>query len=226
MTALKDRGFLLVGLDSEAEAEIGNLKLTAPLGIVLGAEGRAAPIDTLDLRSGGAARPARPDQEPECLECRRARLAGRAPAARHRRLRPCDGKQPGTPASHKKAETLLLRYALNFPEAREEFPWDERVIKVRGKIFVFLGIVEGTLRVGVKLPVSAEMALTLPFTEPTGYGLGRAGWITARFAARDNPPLDLLRGWIEQSYRAVAPKRLAASLDAAKMPAPAKTRRR
>ena len=55
---------------------------------------------------------------------------------------------------------------------------------MRGKIFVFLGMVEGTLRVGVKLPTSFEMALTLPYVEPSGYGLGRAGWVTAPFTAR------------------------------------------
>lgn len=115
-----------------------------------------------------------------------------------------------------KAEKTLRDFALGYPESTEEFPWDERVIKVRGKIFVFLGIFEKTLRVGVKLPISAEMALTLPFTERTGYGLGRAGWITAKFDGRRKPPIDLLRGWIDQSYRAIAPKRLVARLDADK----------
>jgi predicted DNA-binding protein (MmcQ/YjbR family) len=120
------------------------------------------------------------------------------------------------PPSHKKAETALRRYALTFPDATEEFPWGERVIKVRGKIFVFLGVIEGTLRVGMKLPTSFEMALTPPpYTEPTGYGLGRAGWITAKFTARQKPDVDLLKGWIDQSYRAVAPKKLVAVLDGA-----------
>jgi len=117
-------------------------------------------------------------------------------------------------AAGKKPELVLRDYALTFPEATEEFPWGERVIKVRGKIFVFLGGQDGDLRVSVKLPISFEMALTLPFTAPTGYGLGRAGWITARFAKRDKPPLDLLRDWIVQSYRAVAPKKLASLVDA------------
>jgi predicted DNA-binding protein (MmcQ/YjbR family) len=107
----------------------------------------------------------------------------------------------------------LRKFALSFPEASEEFPWGERVVKVRGKIFVFLGVVEGTLRLGVKLPTSFEMALTLPYAEPTGYGLGRSGWITARPSARRTPDLDLFKGWIEQSYRAVAPKKLVAALE-------------
>ena len=115
-----------------------------------------------------------------------------------------------------KAEKTLRDFALGYPESTEEFPWDERVIKVRGKIFVFLGIFDDMLRVGVKLPVSAPMALTLPYVTPTGYGLAKAGWITAKFDGRRKPPIDLLRGWIDQSYRAVAPKRLVARLDADK----------
>ncbi len=118
------------------------------------------------------------------------------------------------PASHRQAETALRKFALAFPEATEEFPWGERVVKVRGKIFVFLGMVEATLRIGVKLPQSFEMALTLPYVEPSRYGLGRSGWVTARIPARSRPDVDLFRGWIGQSYRAVAPKKLAAALEA------------
>jgi predicted DNA-binding protein (MmcQ/YjbR family) len=115
-----------------------------------------------------------------------------------------------TPISHKAAETRLRKYALGFPDAAEEFPWGERVIKVRGKIFVFLGLVEGTLRVGVKLPMSSEMALTLPYVTPAEYGLGRSGWVTASLSARWKPDVDLFKGWIDQSYRAVAPRKLVA----------------
>jgi predicted DNA-binding protein (MmcQ/YjbR family) len=118
-------------------------------------------------------------------------------------------------ASLKRAENALRAFALKYPGAAEEFPWGERVIKVSGKIFVFLGIFEEALRVGVKLPVSAEMALTLPFVTPTGYGLARSGWVTARFTRGDEVPNDLLRGWIDQSYRAVAPKKFVKILDGA-----------
>jgi predicted DNA-binding protein (MmcQ/YjbR family) len=107
----------------------------------------------------------------------------------------------------------LVNYALTLPEAVEDWPWGERVIKVRGKIFAFLGMVDDRLRVGVKLPVSADMALTLPYVKPSGYGLGRAGWVTAHHTTRHKPDIDLLKGWIEQSYSAVAPKKLAATLE-------------
>jgi hypothetical protein len=59
------------------------------------------------------------------------------------------------------------------------------------------------------------MALSLPFASPTGYGLGKSGWVTARFTARDKPPVEMLRKWIDESYRAVAPKELVQALDTA-----------
>ncbi len=40
MTALRERGFLLVGLDSEGDADLADLPLKAPLAVVLGAEGK------------------------------------------------------------------------------------------------------------------------------------------------------------------------------------------
>ena len=112
----------------------------------------------------------------------------------------------------------LRTFALGFPEAREDFPWGERVVKVKDKVFVFLGRDgEEEWGVAVKLPSSGLMALSLPFASPTGYGLGKSGWVSVKFTAKDKPPpLDVLRKWIDESYRAVAPKTLIATLDAAK----------
>jgi predicted DNA-binding protein (MmcQ/YjbR family) len=109
---------------------------------------------------------------------------------------------------------LALRdFAMRYPEAHEDFPWGERVIKVKGKVFLFLGKGDD-LSLSVKLPSSALVALGLPFASPTGYGLGKSGWVTARFGPSEKPPMDVLRAWIDESYRAVAPKKLAAGLDA------------
>jgi len=118
----------------------------------------------------------------------------------------------------------LRAFALGFPEAREDFPWGERVAKVKDKVFVFLGRDDEDLGVTVKLPSSGLLALGLPFCSPTGYGLGKSGWVTARFTAKDKPNLDLLRQWIEESYRAVAPKNLVAALDAPRKPTPRRIR--
>jgi 23S rRNA (guanosine2251-2'-O)-methyltransferase len=40
MEELRSYGFLLLGLDSEAEADIGDVTLPRPLALVLGAEGK------------------------------------------------------------------------------------------------------------------------------------------------------------------------------------------
>jgi hypothetical protein len=46
---------------------------------------------------------------------------------------------------------------------------------------------------------------------PSGYGLGASGWVNINFAEA-NMPFDVLRDWITESYRAVAPKKLSATL--------------
>ena len=114
----------------------------------------------------------------------------------------------------------LRAFALGLPEAREDFPWGERVVKVKDKVFVFLGRDgEEDWGVTVKLPSSGLMALSLPFASPTGYGLGKSGWVTFNFTAKDKPPpLDVLKKWIDESYRAVAPRSLVAAIEAAKAP--------
>ncbi|HWH17075.1 MAG TPA: MmcQ/YjbR family DNA-binding protein [Allosphingosinicella sp.] len=106
----------------------------------------------------------------------------------------------------------LRRHGLGLPEATEDFPWGHSALKVRNKTFVFLNIAEEELSLSVKLPVSRDFALIFDFAEPTGYGLGRSGWVTARFHPTDEPDLDLLMRWIRESYRAVAPKKLSAQL--------------
>jgi len=103
----------------------------------------------------------------------------------------------------------LRSFALALPEAWEDDPWGDRVIKVRKKIFVFLG----GQTISMKLPESAEEALAVDGARPSGYGLGRAGWVNVPLDG-DPPPVEVLCDWIEESYRTVAPKRLAAQLDA------------
>jgi predicted DNA-binding protein (MmcQ/YjbR family) len=53
----------------------------------------------------------------------------------------------------------------------------------------------------------------LPFTEPAGYGLGKSGWVAFRIPRGTQVELELLLQFVEESYRAVAPKKLIAKLD-------------
>ena len=103
--------------------------------------------------------------------------------------------------------------ALSYPETVEEFPWGHPAVKVRGKTFLFMGSEGAALGFSVKLPRSHPFALDLPFAAPTGYGLGRAHWIS--FRVKD--PAELAPGqvahWLDESYRANAPKALLKRLD-------------
>ena len=114
-------------------------------------------------------------------------------------------------------ELVLRDYALTFPEVTEDHPWGHRAMKVKGKVFVFLGGEknEKELSLSVKLPASRDMAVDLPFAEPTGYGMGKHGWVTARFEKAGGVPLDLMKAWIDESYRAIAPKKLVKALETA-----------
>jgi predicted DNA-binding protein (MmcQ/YjbR family) len=123
----------------------------------------------------------------------------------------------------KKIRASLRTQALTYPEAHEDFPWGESVIKVKGKVFIFLGMdQEPGSSFCLKLPHSGDIALSLPFFKPAGYGLGKSGWVQAKLAEDDDLPPDLLSEWLDESYRAVAPKKLSAALaPMSSTPAPA-----
>src|SRR5205823_11072805 len=89
-------------------------------------------------------------------------------------------EEAGPPsAAHRKAEEKLRQFALAYPEAVEEFPWGERAVKVRKKVFLFMTANDTGLHLSTKLPESAPFALSHPFALPTGYGLGKSGWVSA-----------------------------------------------
>jgi predicted DNA-binding protein (MmcQ/YjbR family) len=106
----------------------------------------------------------------------------------------------------------LLEFALSLPETFEDRPWEEdTVAKVRKKIFVFFGGPSST-RMTVKLAESHAHALSIEGAKPSAYGLGKSGWVTVPLRA-EGIDAALLREWIEESYRIVAPKKLVAGLD-------------
>lgn len=104
----------------------------------------------------------------------------------------------------------LIAHALAKPRAWLDHPWGEDVAKVGKKVFVFFGTGEGSYGMGVKLPLSGPLALAQPGVSPSRYGLGAKGWVSIEFS--DALPFEMLRDWIDESYRAVAPKKLVKSL--------------
>ncbi|WP_086741953.1 MmcQ/YjbR family DNA-binding protein [Streptomyces glaucescens] len=121
-------------------------------------------------------------------------------------------------ASALKKWAKVREFALGLPGAAEEFPWGESVAKVNKKVFVFLGVDDGSYPLGVTVKLTDDTAhahaLTAPGAEPAGYGLGKAGWVSVPLEPEGSPSAELLCEWVEESYRAIAPKRLIADLDA------------
>ncbi|MFF3014687.1 MmcQ/YjbR family DNA-binding protein [Streptomyces sp. NPDC057939] len=114
----------------------------------------------------------------------------------------------------------VREFALGLPEAVEEHPWgpEDAVVKVNRKIFVFLGNADGPQAPGVSVKLKDEAlhghAMTAPGAEPTGYGLGRAGWVSVPLGEKGAPTAEVLCEWVEESYRTVALKRHVKELDA------------
>jgi predicted DNA-binding protein (MmcQ/YjbR family) len=108
----------------------------------------------------------------------------------------------------------LSDFASSLPGAHVDFPWGERVVKVGPKVFVFLGSDDpsGDAGLSVKLLDSHDEAMATPGARPTGYGLGRTGWVSIPLGGEGDPAAELIEGWILESYLRVAPKRVAAQL--------------
>lgn len=86
----------------------------------------------------------------------------------------------------------------------------EPTFRVNGKNFVFAN--PDATSVSVKLPPEEATAVVAsdPLAEPTGYGLGRHGWVSVGIAGRTpRTRWQEIEEWIRTSYTLVAPRRLA-----------------
>jgi predicted DNA-binding protein (MmcQ/YjbR family) len=107
----------------------------------------------------------------------------------------------------------LRRFGLAFPGAHTKRPWPGHLdLAVKDKTFAYMSLAGEPFSISCKLPRSSDAALMLPFTTPTAYGLGKSGWVSAEFPEGMPVPVDLLKEWLEESYRAQAPARVSAGL--------------
>jgi predicted DNA-binding protein (MmcQ/YjbR family) len=114
----------------------------------------------------------------------------------------------------------LRKFGLAYPGAHTKSPWPGHLdLAVNDKTFAYLSIEGEPFSISCKLPRSSAIALMLPFAKPTAYGLGKSGWVSATPAAGEPVPVDLFKEWIDESYRAQAPKKLVAQLDGGAIPA-------
>jgi len=109
----------------------------------------------------------------------------------------------------------LRAFGLAFPGAHSKSPWPGHDdLAVRDKTFAYLPADGEPFSLSVKLVYTSEVALDLPCAKPTGYGLGKSGWVTFTPTAAEMPPLEQMKDWIDESYRAQAPRKLVKELDA------------
>jgi predicted DNA-binding protein (MmcQ/YjbR family) len=121
----------------------------------------------------------------------------------------------------------LREFGLAYPGAHTKSPWPGHLdLAVNDKTFAYLSVEGEPFGISCKLPSSAEVALLLPFCTPTAYGLGKSGWVSAKFPEGKPLPVDMLKEWIDESYRAQAPKKLVKQLDEGGAPATASVKKR
>jgi predicted DNA-binding protein (MmcQ/YjbR family) len=106
----------------------------------------------------------------------------------------------------------IRKRALSYPGTNEDFPWGESAFKVQGKTFVFMSDGNEGVSFSTKLADARDLALALPGSEPTHYGLGKKGWVTVRPTSKIS--LEVLYYLIDESFRVIAPKRVVAQLPA------------
>ena len=87
---------------------------------------------------------------------------------------------------------------------------DHPTFRVRGKNFVFSDQNANSLSLKLPKEEAAAVVATDPTVEPSGYGLGRHGWISLTVdATTDGDRWQQLEEWVRTSYTLVAPKKLA-----------------
>jgi predicted DNA-binding protein (MmcQ/YjbR family) len=121
--------------------------------------------------------------------------------------------KPGKQKQSDAALEELYTFGLALPGAHTKAPWPgHRDLAVNDKTFAYMSLPGEPLSISCKLPHTADAALELPFTSPTEYGLGKSGWVSASVPEGELVPVELFKQWIDESYRAQAPKRLSKGL--------------
>ncbi len=89
--------------------------------------------------------------------------------------------------------------------------WDgEPTFRVNGKTFIFSAPDADSISVKLPKEEAAAVVATDPNAAPTGYGLGRHGWISVTIpATTSGTRWSEIEEWIRTSYTLIAPKTLA-----------------
>ena len=118
----------------------------------------------------------------------------------------------GTRQTESRPMAAIRKLALGYPEAAETDSCVNRAFKARGKSFVFLGMKDETYSVRLKLKDSLDEAEELATDSPENFDVGMHGWTLVTFPHSKSPPRGLMKRWIDESFRLLAPKSLVAEL--------------
>jgi predicted DNA-binding protein (MmcQ/YjbR family) len=103
----------------------------------------------------------------------------------------------------------LRAFGLSYPGVGTKSPWPGHDdLAVNGKTFAYLSLEGEPFSISLKLPYTGDEARKLPFATPTAYGLGKSGWVTFSPAPSQMPSIEQFKSWLDESYRAQAPKKL------------------
>jgi hypothetical protein len=123
-----------------------------------------------------------------------------------------------TTTPHQQAEAELAAYGLTLPETDAAQGWSvTRTLRVKGRMFAIFGDKgepADALTLIVKLPISVEMVQHLYYVRESRGWYKQHDWVIAHFGPNDDilAESDTLKGWLRQSYVAMAPKRLGRQL--------------
>jgi len=107
----------------------------------------------------------------------------------------------------------LRAICLALPEAEEKEAWGYPTFRVRDKIFAMEKRGDGSITVWCKAPPGSQMVLV--GADPERFFVppyvGHKGWVGIRLDT--NPDWDEVAAIVRRSYKLIAPKRLAATLE-------------
>lgn len=113
--------------------------------------------------------------------------------------------------------TRLEQLVARLPEAERvdiEAWGGEPTFRVRGKNFIFCNQAAESLTVKLPMEEAAAVVATEPGASPSGYGLGRHGWVSLTIGTRPSKEQwRQIEEWVRTSYCMVAPKRLARQVE-------------
>lgn len=107
----------------------------------------------------------------------------------------------------------IRKLATAYPDLTEGTSCAKVAFKVKGKSFVFVEQKDGEWNAMVKLDASLADAKARQKKQPNNISVGNHGWTTLKFKNGKGPPKTVLRRWIDESFRLLAPKKVVAELD-------------